>query len=336
MAIGLVCVGGAIVMAGAGALDPGGQAGAGSASGPPSSSTVSATATRGTAGSDPPVLEGGSTALTRSDTWSLVVILPADAPRARDSSLVVYREDEAVRELPLRRADRMRVQRLPLRRGENPFSVAISAAAGEGPRSATLVVTRDDVAPDLRIAEPSDNAVVNAPVAQLTGWSEAAATIRATNDTSDHAVAVPVQEDGSFSASVPLDPGLNEITVAATDAAGNRTQTSMSLTRGKGEPEARLTLSAASFRLRQLPAAISMRARFVDADGQPIDGNVVFSLSPPGLATTTYGTATSLGEASWQVTLPRAGASAGAGYATAQLTLPDGSTMEALASFTFE
>jgi hypothetical protein len=75
----------------------------------------------------------------------------------------------------------------------------------------------------------------------------------------------------------------------------------------------------------------------VDAEGVTVDdAEVVFSLSPPGLPTTTYRTVTVRGEASWlDVSIPRDGAVAGEGFATARVTLADGSLVDVVTTFAF-
>jgi hypothetical protein len=146
-----------------------------------------------------------------------------------------------------------------------------------------------------------------------------------------------VAGDGSFRGEIGLGPGTNELTLRATDAAGNEDTAQLTVTRGEGVAEARLTLSQTDFAVRRLPGSISLRVLVMDAEGATVDGaEVVFSLSPPGLPTSTYRTVTTRGEASWlDVSMPRDGATPGDGFATARVTLADGSLVDVVAPFTF-
>jgi len=251
--------------------------------------------------------------------------------------LLVYRNERVVEERGVRRGARQPIAGIPLRRGDNGLSVALATADAEGPRSTEVVVTRDDEPPELAVLEPAQGATVNAATVTVRGTAEPGVTISARNDTSGRSVEAGAATDGSYEAVLPLEPGSNAIALETSDAAGNRATAALTVIRGEGRADARLQLSATTFRIRRLPGSISLRALVTDADGRPIDAApVVFSLSPPGLPTSTYRTETVRGEASWlNVTLPRDGAAVGNGYATAQVTLPDGSVVGAVATFTF-
>lgn len=322
-----------MVLAGSGALD--GPRPRDRAAAPPlgTPSASPAATTSPLAAPLAPVIEGPQTALTREATWTLTITLPDPLPDRRGSVLRVYRNDRAIDERTLRRNPGARVAGIELRRGENRLAVSI----GDGTRSNEVVVTRDDVPPTLAIEQPLPGAVVNAPTTTVTGSAEAGAAISVRDVTTDRSVEVAAGVDGTFEAAVALALGPNEIAVEARDAAGNVTAQTFTVVRGEGRPEARLHLSSTFFALRQLPTPLSLRVVVVDAEDQAVEGaSVVFSLSPPGLPTSTYRTETVRGEASWlNVSLPRDGATPGEGYATVQVTLPDGTVLESVATFTF-
>ena len=338
IALGLVLVGGTIVLAGSGALDPGPEA-----DGSPDPSALAATSPSATATALPssplpaPSLAGAATAVTREGEWQVTALIPGGVPDRRRSSLLVYRGDEVVAEARLGRGEEQVIGNIPLRRGENRLSVSIRGPAGEGPPSPQLVVTRDDVAPEISIVDPASGAEVNAERVTVSGDTEAGSQLTLSNVTTDRSTSAAVAGDGSFLGEIGLGPGTNELTLRATDAAGNEATAQLTVVRGEGVAEARLTLSQTDFAVRRLPGSISLRVLVTDAEGATVDGaEVVFSLSPPGLPTNTYRTVTTRGEASWlDVSMPRDGATPGDGFATARVTLADGSLLDVVAPFRF-
>lgn len=338
IALGLVLVGGTIVLAGSGALDPAEDAALTPA--PSRLADTSPGATSSVLPSSPlpaPSLEGAATAVTREREWQITASIPSGIPDRRRSMLLVYRGDAVVAETALGREDEQVIGDIPLRRGENRLSVAIRGPSGEGPRSATIIVTRDDIAPAIRVLDPASGAEVNAERVSVSGETEAGAQLTLSNTTTERSAPASVSADGSFLGEIGLAPGTNELGLRATDAAGNVATAQLTVIRGEGVAEARLTLSKTDFSVRQLPDSISLRVLVVDAQGKTVDGaEVVFSLSPPGLPTTTYRTVTTRGDASWlDVTMPRDGATAGEGFATARVTLADGSLVDVLTLFRF-
>lgn len=337
IALGLLVVGGTIVLASTGVLDPGGE----TRSPAPSliaSSLPAASPSAGPASSLPtPSLAGAATVVTRESDWQVTVSIPADVPERRRSQLLVYRGDEVVAEVPLRRAAELTIDEIPLRRGPNHLTVALRGPSGEGPRSPAVVVTRDDRVPEITVADPAPGTKVNAERITVAGETEAGAQLLLTNATTERSTSASVSSDGSFAGEIGLAVGPNELRLRATDAAGNVATTQLTVDRGEGVAQARLTLSETDFAVRKLPGSISLRVLVVDAQGATVDGaEVVFSLSPPGLPTTTYRTVTVRGEATWlDVSMPRDGATPGEGFATARVTLADGSPVDVVAPFTF-
>ena len=81
-----------------------------------------------------------------------------------------------------------------------------------------------------------------------------------------------------------------------------------------------------------------MSVRVTDRAGRPVRGAAVtFSLSPPGLPTSTFETATANGYAQWPgVTIPREGALTGRGLVTVRVVLPDGQTVQQVGHLTID
>jgi hypothetical protein len=88
-----------------------------------------------------------------------------------------------------------------------------------GARSATFSfkVTPDDTPPYLTIDKPGEGAILRQASVEIAGESEPGATVLVAG------VAVPVDADGRFSATVKLSEGANAVTVVAKDIAGNAT-----------------------------------------------------------------------------------------------------------------
>lgn len=334
--LGLVAVGGTIVLAGTGALDRGedlrGSPGPSLAASPSSSPAPSPSALLPV-----PALQGAATAVTRLREWQVTVSVPAGLTDRRQTRLLLYRGDDVVAERPIGRTAEQTIEGILLRRGENRISASLRGPAGEGPRSAEIIVTRDDAAPQVTVTEPLSGSRINSERVTVAGDTEPGAQLTVDNATTERSTAAAVAGDGSFRAEIGLELGDNELVLQASDAAGNVTSLTLTIVRGEGQDGARLTLSQTDFVVRRLPDSISLRVLVLDADGATVDGaEVVFSLSPPGLPTTTYRTVTARGEASWlDVLIPRDGATAGDGFATARVTLGDGSVVDVVETFTF-
>ncbi len=113
-----------------------------------------------------------------------------------------------------------------LSEGANVLTVTATDAAGNA-TSQVRIVTRDTQAPVLTVTAPADGATVTTEAVAVQGTATDATAVTLTvNGTS-----TAVGSDGSFSATVTLAEGLNTITIAATDAAGNNTMVTRSVTR---------------------------------------------------------------------------------------------------------
>ncbi|MBA3851098.1 MAG: hypothetical protein H0X59_01840, partial [Chloroflexi bacterium] len=280
IALGLLAVGGTIVLAGSGALDEGERA-----STPPGASTRPGASARAPASpsSAPitaspstripaPTLEGAATAATRGREWQITVAIPADLPERRQTRLLVHRGDEIVAEAPVRSRDEVTVEGIPLRRGENRFTATLRGPSGEGPPSAELVVTRDEVVPEISLSEPLSGAKVHSEQLTLMGDTEPGAQLMISNATNERTSPAVVAADGTFQGEIALVLGSNELTLTATDQAGNVDSTELTVVRREGVDEARLILSQTTFPVRRLPASISLRVLVVDAEGETVDG----------------------------------------------------------------
>ncbi|GFO53469.1 hypothetical protein GMSM_04760 [Geomonas sp. Red276] len=177
---------------------------------------------------------------------------------------------------------------LPLVAGTNNVTVTANDLAGNQSRDLRSVKLAA-LAPQLALTAPADNAVVTASSLTVTGAASAGTTVTVAG--------TPVQlSNGSFSTTVALQPGLNTIVVAGTDANGKLTALKRSIDYQQqgpdlsvGQPgqdtatnQTALTVSASS------TAAASMTAT-VNGTSTPLTlANGSYSLALSGLADGSY------------------------------------------------
>ena len=109
---------------------------------------------------------------------------------------------------------------ITLSTGENSITaIAIDAVGNKSRASKAVIVTYDATPPKLSVVSPASNQTTadTTPIV-VNGKTDPAAAILV-NDRQ-----IIVQPDGSFSTTVSLSAGDNQITVTATDAAGNQTK----------------------------------------------------------------------------------------------------------------
>jgi hypothetical protein len=334
--VALFAIGGTVIIAG-GALTN--RAPLSSGSPHPRSSSLAGQSGRPSGGSSvpdvAPVIRAPKTATTRLASWTAQITIPDLEVRRRDLRLRIYRNGTQVREVAVRRGSAVSVSNIALRRGVNRITAAFAGPGGVGPASAPVEITLDRVAPGIRITAPGNGAVISGPSVEVRGITEANAAVRVLNAAENASARVTAAADGSFRTTITLGRGTNLLTVTARDGAGNAATTSRTVVHGTGRADARLTLSRNVVRLRGLPVSLNVHLLVYDADGHPADGDpVTFSISPPGLPTSTYQTTTDHGSASWLgVTLARDSTEAGTGFVTALVTLGDGTVLRSTVHF---
>lgn len=113
-----------------------------------------------------------------------------------------------------------------LDQGNNKFSaVAVSPKGVRSTVSKDLAVTFDDKAPDLTLTAPnSDQTTVDTADYDITGKSEAGVNVTV------NGLVAMVENDGAFKLKVQLNQGKNDFEVIVTDAAGNQTKKSVTIT----------------------------------------------------------------------------------------------------------
>lgn len=124
---------------------------------------------------------------------------------------------------------------VPLSDGEH--TVIFSAADHDGniAEQKTVQFKVDTVAPILNVSSPEDNLVTNEAEITVVGTTSdvtsSPVTVTINGDT------VAVEENGSFSKQITLEPGENTITVIAKDSAGKTTEVTRRVTLDTGAPE---------------------------------------------------------------------------------------------------
>ncbi len=284
--------------------------------------------------SDPPTLALPAEPYTAESTADLQVTVPAAVVGSPDYRIRVYValpgqtpspfEDVPLADLP------QTVIPVDLTTGINDFSVTLVSAGGESEHSSVARYVFDNTPPKITITSPKDGATVNASAVDITGKTQARTTLIARNADNGSSFTGSAGADGSFTLSVAISKGGNDLEIVATDPAGNQSQAMLSVLRGTGKLTALLTTSAHQVKQDKLPAPVTLSATVTDPDGAPIpNAPVTFTLSIPGIPIVTRDTTTDAhGKASFETTIPK-GADAGQGDATVLVSTDEyGSTQD--------
>jgi hypothetical protein len=143
-------------------------------------------------------------------------------------------------------------------------------------------------------------------------------------DAAGNEIDATVGGDGRFSAPLTLHLGNNALTLRSTDEAGNETTSQATVVRSPSAATMELTVSPAVVYQSQLPHTVDLSAEILDDEGQPFSGTVIFGVSPPDRATTTYTVEAVNGRARFTGLKLDDGDETGAWLVTALATLPSG------------
>lgn len=273
--------------------------------------------------SDAPVLEEPSEPYTNQPTMDLIGSVPANLVGNADIRIRVYvtlgeQPPGVVTEVPVGRTQRFIVPGITLIEGTNAFKATIVGPDGESEPSPVVTYVLDTAKPKVKLTSPKNGAVVNANTVKLDGQTQARSGLRIVNVSSNAVVTGEADANGNFSIILPIGTGKNDITITATDPAGNESQLAVAVRKGSGVLAATLSASASSIRLSALPERVTMSVVVSDPDGHPLAGaNVTFSLAVPGISAVTSKTITSgtNGTVTWSTTIPK-GATTGQVSAT--------------------
>ena len=257
---------------------------------------------------------------TNQESVDLIVSVPSEVAGDPDYQIRVYLalEDQTpapIMERPLSQGPQTVVP-VELTSGINDFTVTLVGPGGESDSSAVVRYVLDTKKPAIKLTSPRDGATINRKSVDLEGRSQGRSTLIARNQTTGDSIVGTADGDGSFALSLPIAMGRNDITITATDPAGNPNEIELRVTRGSGKLRASLGSTTYSIKRSELPEPIRLTVTVDDPDGKPLEGaRVTFTLSIPGIKTVTGEARTDAnGRATFKTTIPK-GADPGGGSA---------------------
>lgn len=211
-----------------------------------------------------------------------------------------------------------------LQTGRNDFTATVVSAGGESTASPPVTYVLDTTKPKITISAPTDKSTVNGDSVIIAGKTQGRSAITARDAADGRTVLGVADGTGAFQVVMPLADGTNEISVTATDPAGNATTTVVTVLRGTGALKVVLTASAYRISAAELPRTLELQAVATDPDGNSLPGrDITFTLSIPGVPLITgQETTDATGLAVFRTSVP-AGATPGSGPGTAYLTTPE-------------
>jgi hypothetical protein len=168
--------------------------------------------------------------------------------------------------------------------GTNTFTATIAGPAGESDPSPGVAYVLDVTKPAIKFTSPKNNAVINARSVVVTGKTQARSDVKLTNTTTDASVIGAADVSGAFSLIIPISAGVNQLSLTATDPAGNSKTATLSVRKGSGDLAAALSASIYQIRTSKLPESVQLSVVVTDPDGRPLaNARVTFSLAAPGV-----------------------------------------------------
>jgi hypothetical protein len=280
--------------------------------------------------SDSPLIAGPTDGepYTNVAAVDLVLTVPADVVGRDDTTVRIYvgigeQAPAPISELPVGDTTQLIVP-VQLSEGSNDFTATLVGPGGESEPSPVVTWILDTAPPQIVLSSPANGATVNGQAVQLVGTTQPRSALVARNEANNASATGVAGADGSFSLTLPLQPGTNGIALGATDPAGNGATTVVSILRGSGQLTAVLTASTFRVSIAQLPVEVELSAVVTDPDGRPLEGAAVtFTLSIPGIQVVTSDSTTGGdGRAVFRTTIAP-GATEGSGLGTILVTTTD-------------
>src|SRR4051794_1202124 len=235
--------------------------------------------------------------VTRDNSVDLTAVAPQNLRPDQSYEVRIFANGQPVGRMDLPHRDQFTLTNVPLDEGLNSIQTTLVGDGGESVRSAAVAVTRDDVTPTIEIVEPK--AAVYTSDVTLVGKTEPGAEVEIT-DGSGRPIESSTRPDGRFAADLALDAGGNELILRSTDAAGNKTTSDVTIERASSAASIELTVTPTVVYAADLPATVELGVTIRDEHGQPVDGQpIIFGISPPDRATTTYTATTVRGRATY-------------------------------------
>jgi bacillopeptidase F len=259
-------------------------------------------------------------AITRDDHVDLTAVAPANLRPDQHYEVRIFVNGSPIGRMDLPDTGSFTIGNVPLDEGQNSVQTTLVGDGGESPKSAPVAISRDDQPPTITIIQP--NGPVYTDTTMLTGKTEPGADLQIT-DAAGHPVDSSISADGRFSAELELGVGANDLTLRSTDDAGNKTTSKITVDRANSAASIVLSVTPTQLYAADLPATVELEATVRDELGRPLDGaEVIFAVSPPDRATTTYSATSSNGHARFTGVTLDPGETTGEWLVTASATLP--------------
>jgi large repetitive protein len=236
-----------------------------------------------------PVIVAPSQAYTSDPTVDITGTVPITIIGSTDYTISLYQALQGQKaaliqqHVAIPQSATFTIPGVKLLKGTNVFTATIVGPSGEGPSSSPVTYVLDTAKPRLTILSPKDGAKVNGTTVVITGRTQANSAVLAQNGNNHQSVSVTADKAGAFKLTIPIAPGINGITITATDPASNATTSTISLTRGSGKLALGLTSSLNSFSAKK-GATLVFTATLTDPDGKPIAGqSVTLTITLAGL-----------------------------------------------------
>lgn len=335
----VLALGGAILWVGSGQVGPfisnvvagfgGFVSKVGSVAGSPTPTQLAAIA-------DAPSIDAPDEPYTNQDVIDVTVNVPSAVAGAEGYTVRLYvghpeEDPQLVAEEPVGATSVQVMADVRLAAGRNTMQASIMGPGGESELSEVATWILDQSKPKISVTSPKNNSQVKKATVVVKGKSQAGAEVRLQNAANGAIATAAAGSDGLWQTIIAVADGGNEITVTATDPAGNENSTQLNLRKGSGRLTAALSASAYRFRASKLPRQITLTVAVTRPDGGRASGaTALFTVSVPGLEAIVSGEVRTNGNgvASFTTTIP-AGAMPGSGLATVLVTTDgDGSVTD--------
>ena len=270
---------------------------------------------------------------TNGQTATITGHLPTGLHGPPGATIRIYDNGRFVTSVPVGTTTDFVVTGLPLVEGDNELTATVTIGTVEGEPSDSISIVRDDVAPKITLQSPKDGLKTTAATVRVAGTTEAGAAVTIRDISSGGTTTVIADGQGAFGVDVTLVNGENDLSITATDPAGNSDSKTLTVTRNAGGVSATLTLSS-----RTVPGnghgTLTMTVQVKDSRGQPVSGGTAtFIVTPPNQGALVLPAQTIVGGSASQTTT-LAQQAPGQGQVVVTVQLPDGRSATAIATFT--
>jgi hypothetical protein len=238
---------------------------------------------------DAPSIVAPDEPYTNDDVIDLTVNVPAGWVGKEGYTVRLWvtlpdKEPELLDEVAVGPTSVLVIPEVELQKGRNDFQASVNGPGGEGEPSGVATWVLDQSRPKITITSPKASSSTTRDSVTVKGKTQARSTVRVRNTLTAAVTTVEAGKDGLFAAKVGVSSGINEITITATDPAGNPNTESITVRKGSGDMAVTLTGSAYRFTAKRLPRTVTFTVVVSDPDGRRMSGAVaLFTVSVPGL-----------------------------------------------------